>query len=157
MKSIFILLFVLCQYNGFSQTTLEWIKKSEFDYINLPGQKLIFKQLCTTETDSILSDGSATFLHAKIKDLGECSYTRVFKDTIVSKVELYTTNKRNRDAFIAYFKKLVNEDYKVIEDKKNIRYIGFFTRDHLTVKAEFYGPKNGKKSTITLTSPEKQN
>lgn len=154
MKSIFILLFVLCQYNGFSQTTLEWIKKSEFDYINLPGQKLIFKQLCTIETDSVLANGEATFMHAKIKDLGECSYTRVFKDTIISKVELYTTNKKNRDPFIAYFKKLVNNDYKVVESKKNIHYTGFFTRDNLPVKAEFYGPKNEKKSTITLTTQE---
>jgi|GEM_PF-6405641 len=104
MRKIILLLFILSQHQAYSQTTLEWIKKSEFDYINLPGQKLIFKQLCTTETDSILANGEATFMHAKIKDLGECSYTRVFKDTIISKVELYTANKKNRDPFIAYFK-----------------------------------------------------
>lgn len=148
MRKIILLLFILSQHQAYSQTTLEWIKKSEFDYINLPGQKLIFKQLCTTETDSILANGEATFMHAKIKDLGECSYTRVFKDTIISKVELYTANKKNRDPFIAYFKKLVNDDYKVVESKKDIHYTGFFTRDNLPVKAEFYGSTNGKSQQL---------
>lgn len=153
MKTVFIFLLVLSQYSAYSQTALEWIKQNKFDDINVPGQKLVFKQLCTTETDSILTDGSATFRKADINGLGVCSYTRFFKDTLITKVELTTTHKKNREAFLIYYKKLVNDDYNSFEDQKNIRYIGFFSRNELKVKAEFFGSKNGKISTIILTNP----
>lgn len=152
MKTL-VLIIALNLHPAYSQTALEWKKEIQFESINIPGQKLIFKQLCTTETDSVLTDGSATFRRAEIKDLGECSYTRFFKDTVISKVVLSTNNKKNRKAFLNYYKKLVNDDYNLFEDRKNLRYTGYFSRENLKVKAEFSGSKNGKTSTITLTAP----
>ncbi|MNK22619.1 hypothetical protein D3C87_408980 [compost metagenome] len=135
------------------QTAFDWKKESHFDSINIPGQKSLFRPPFETGSGNTLTTGSFTFRKAQIKDLGEASYTRHFKDTVIIKVELSTTGKKSRDAFLNYYKKLVNDDYNLFEDQKNIRYIGFFTKEGLKVKAEFSGSKNGKISQIMLTSP----
>ena len=152
MKTL-VLILALNLHLAIGQTAFDWKKETQFDSINVPGQKLLFTQPFDVGTDKLLTDGSATFRYAQIKDLGTCSYTRFFKDTVIIKVELSTHNKKDREAFLSYYKKLVNDEYNLFEDQKNIHYIGFFTWENLKVKAAFYGSKNGKFSQIMLTTP----
>lgn len=154
MKHLFTLLILLNLPTASGQSALEWVSLSHFDTIDLPGKKLVFKQLCTNSTDSITANGSATFLRAEIRNLGACSYSRSFTDTILSKVELFSSDKKSWDSFLAYFTTLVNRNYTVVPDKKQIRYVGYFVNRDKKVKAVFYGSKNRKKSQIVLTVAE---
>lgn len=118
MKHLFTLLILLNLPTASGQSALEWVSLSHFDTIDLPGKKLVFKQLCTNSTDSIIANGSATFLRAEIRNLGACSYSRSFTDTVLSKVELFSSDKKSWDSFLAYFTTLVNRNYTVVPDKK---------------------------------------
>lgn len=152
MKTL-VLILALNLHLATGQMPFDWKKESHFDSINVPGQKLLFRKPYMKGPGSFVTDGSATFRKAEINGLGIISYTRFFKDTVITKVELSTNNKKDREAFLNYYKKLVNDQYNLFEEKKNIRYIGYFTRENRNIKAEFYGSKNGKISQIMLTTP----
>lgn len=118
MKHLFFLFLLSHHGKAHSQAALEWVQLSSFDTIDFPGQKLVFKQSCIHKADSIIANGSATFLRADIAGIGTCSFSTTFKDTIISKVELFSSDKKSRDQFLAYFTALTNNQYTIIPDKK---------------------------------------
>lgn len=154
MKHLFFLFLLFHHGKAHSQAALEWVQLSSFDTIDFPGQKLVFKQSCVHKADSIIANGSATFLRADIAGIGTCSFSTTFKDTIISKVELFSSDKKSRDQFLAYFTALTNNQYTIIPDKKHIQYTGYFTSQEQRVKAVFYSSKNRKKTQIILTVAE---
>jgi len=150
------LLLIVCslmvlQGSLFGQQTLEWLQKASFDTIHYPGQRHVFKQFCIAEIDSVIVEGTATFSHAELKNIGLCVYRQTFHDTIITEVEIATKGKMSKQKLQDYYKSLIKGDYHpVLFDRVELN-TGTIERNGILIQAVFITDRKGKNAKIILT------
>lgn len=129
---------------------MEWVSKSNYDTIVYTGLKQTVIQLCDTEVDSIITTGTLTFSNANIRNIGECVYIYVLKDTIINKVEIRTKGKNGFIALKKYFEKIVNTHYietNIGSNSISTAICYFYSKPSQII---FFTDKNNKYSTLIL-------
>ena len=143
------LLSIICsimvlQVSLFGQQTLEWLQKASFDTIHYPGQRHVFKQFCIAEIDSVIVDGTATFSHADIKNVGFCVYRQTFHDTIITEVEIATKGKVAKQKLQDYYKSLTKEDHQTLFFDRVELNTGTIESNGILIQAIFITDRKGR-------------
>lgn len=134
MKLVYTILFFFFSCGPIhAQMKFEWYSNIEFESVMLPGKFHKFYQMCIPTEDSLVANGTATFMKAKLPDIGLCKYSLTFADTIYTKCEISTYTSETTASLIEFVKKTTNHSPTIIADKRSIVYstIGLYEGEEL--------------------------
>lgn len=101
-----------------AQTTFEWYSKLDVDKIIYPGQKHIFKQQCLPGEDSLIVNGVLIFHNSNIKDIAECRFKQIVKDTIITQIEFASSNRSASNDIVSFYESKLHHEFSSSNVKK---------------------------------------
>lgn len=87
--------FFFAQDESSAIITLTYHHGVKLDKIQEPGNRYVFKQLCTTAIDSVISSGNIIMERSKIGKIKNCNYQWQIREDTLRAVVIETNNKKN--------------------------------------------------------------
>lgn len=80
--------------------TLTYRHGIKLDSIHVPGVPFMFKQLCTTRIDSVISSGNVIFKESRIGKIRSCDFQWQIRNDTLDAIVIETFKERNTDQVV---------------------------------------------------------